>query len=109
MEILSLGVAARPWVPSAVTTVWPHLAMKGDAHSAGAQVLRLRPGLRLVLVTGLLWLLSLLKPSFQILLEEQGLLKPWMETQHRRGWDSRKTTLASDDVLPSCGPTTRLY
>ena len=53
-------MAARPWVPSAVTTVWPHLAMKGDAHSAGAQVLRLRPGLRLVLVTGLLWLLSLL-------------------------------------------------
>lgn len=81
MEILSPGVAAGHRVPSVVTTVWPHLAIQGGAHSAGAQVLRLSSGLWLVLFIGLLWLLSLSEKHFcQILLEEKGMLKPLIET-----------------------------
>lgn len=101
LEILSPGVAAGHWVPSDVTAVWPDLAIQGGAHSAGAQLLLLRPVLKLVLFTGLLWLLSLSEYSCQISLEEKVMLTPnhWSRLERGRGWNSRNTNLAVDDVL----------
>lgn len=45
LEILSLGMAVRCWVPSDVMALQPHPAIHGGPYSAGAQVLHQDLGL----------------------------------------------------------------
>lgn len=89
LEIFSLGVAARHWVTLSGEN---RVATSGFARERSfcwAQVLRLSPGLRLILLPGPLWLLRLSKKHpCQKLLEEKGILKPLRET-----WKREKTEL----------------